>query len=102
MRYFSAIISLFGLSILAIICLLYFGNITRNIEKENYILQEKISNIKDQININEVEFSLYNSYEYLQKMQKSLLVKVSFTPFLIIVHIPHCLMIARSQCRIFY
>ena len=70
MKYYSAIISLFTLSIFAIISLLYLGNITRKIQKENNILINNIHFIKDQININEIEYSLYNNYEYLQKMQK--------------------------------
>ena len=70
MKYYSAIIFLFASSIFAIILLLYFANVTRNFEKENFILSSKIKNIEDQININEIEFSYYNSYEYLIKMKK--------------------------------
>ena len=68
MRYKNAIISLFSLSIVAVIFLLYFANISRKIEKENVVLKEKINFIQEQININEIEYSLYNSYEYLQKI----------------------------------
>ena len=50
--------------------LLYFANITRNIEKENFVILSKIKKLEDQININEIEFSYYNSYEYLIKMHK--------------------------------
>ena len=50
--------------------LLYFANITRNIEKENFVLLSKIKKLEDQININEIELSYYNSYEYLMKMHK--------------------------------
>ena len=70
MKYKNAIISLFSLSIMAVILLLYFANISRNIEKENLVLKEKINFIQEQININEIEYSLYNSYEYLKKIQK--------------------------------
>ena len=70
MKYYSAIISLFILNIFVVISLLYFANITRSIEKENYFLKKKINYIKDQININEIEYSIYSSYEYLQKLQK--------------------------------
>ena len=70
MRYYSTIIFLFVSSIFAVILLLYFANITRNIEKENFVLLSKIKKIEDQININEIELSFYNSYEYLLKMQK--------------------------------
>ena len=70
MRYYSAIIFLFVSSIFLVLLLLYFANITRNIEKENFVLLSKIKKIEDQININEIELSFYNSYEYLLKMQK--------------------------------
>ena len=70
MRYFSAIFSLIILNILAVLSLLYLGNVSRNIEKQNYALEKKINFINDQISINEIEFSLYNNYEYLKKLHK--------------------------------
>ena len=70
MRYYSAIIFLFISSIFSVFLLLYFANITRNIEKENFVLLSKIQKLEDQININEIEFSYYMSYEYLTKMHK--------------------------------
>ena len=70
MRYYSAIIFLFISSIFLMLLLLYFANITRNIEKENFVILSKIEKLEDQININEIEFSYYNSYEYLIKMHK--------------------------------
>ena len=70
MRYYSAIIFLFISSIFSVLLLLYFANITRNIEKENFVLLSKIQKLEDQININEIEFSYYMSYEYLTKMHK--------------------------------
>lgn len=69
MKYYSAIISLIVLSLFSLVSLLYFANITRNIERENNSLSENIKYLEDQININEIEYSLYNNYEYLQKMQ---------------------------------
>ena len=70
MRYYKAISSLIVLNIITVLFLLYFGNVSRNIEKQNYILEKKIIFIKDQININEIEFSLYDNYEYLKKLHK--------------------------------
>ena len=70
MKYSKAIIPFFTLSILIIILLLCFANFTRKIEKENYSLKNHINFIKEQININEIELSIYNNYEYLLKMQK--------------------------------
>ena len=70
MKYSKAILPFFVLSIFIIILLLYFANITRKIEKENYVLKNQINNLQEQININEIELSIDNNYEYLLKMQK--------------------------------
>ena len=70
MSYSRAIIPFLALICFTAIFLLHFGNITRKIEKENYDLEDQISFVQDQININEVEFSLYNSFDYLSKVQK--------------------------------
>ena len=70
MKYYSTIASLLILSVLTTALLLYFANVTRSIEKENLALKEQIEYFEDQLNINEIEFNLYNSYDYLQKMQK--------------------------------
>ena len=80
-RYSKAIIPFFILSIILIIFLLYFANITRKIEKENLILNNKISHIKEQININEIEFSLYTSYDYLLSIQQIYFQKVESNGF---------------------
>ena len=60
----------FLLCFLSIISLLYLGNISREIEKDNIALKEKIIFFQDQININEIEYSIYISYNYLKKLQK--------------------------------
>ena len=70
MRYLSAIFSLIGLNILAVLSLLYLGNVSRIIEKQNYTLEKKINFTNDQISINEIELNLYTSYEYLKKLHK--------------------------------
>jgi len=70
MRYISGISSLIVLNILTVFFLLYLGNVSREIEKQNYTLEKEINFINDQININEIEFSLYNNYEYLKKLHK--------------------------------
>ena len=50
--------------------LLNVGKNTRIIEKKNYLLKERIVIIQDQVNINEIEYTFYNSYNYLKKLQK--------------------------------
>ena len=69
MKYYIAIISSFILSFLSTIVLLYLGNVTREIEKSNITLKEKINFMQDQININEIEYSLFINYNYLKKLQ---------------------------------
>ena len=69
MKYYTAIISSFILSFLSTIVLLYLGNVTREIEKSNITLRDKINFMQDQININEIEYSLFISYNYLKKLQ---------------------------------
>ncbi|SVA46806.1 uncharacterized protein METZ01_LOCUS99660 [marine metagenome] len=49
---------------------MYLGNVSREIEKQNYTLEKKINFINDQIRINEIEFSLYHNYGYLKKLHK--------------------------------
>ena len=70
MKYCSTIIFSFLLSFLSIIVLLCLGNISREIEKNNIALKEKINFIQDQIDINEIEYSLFVSYNYIKKLQK--------------------------------
>ena len=56
--------------------LLYFANISRHIELQNSDLRGKINYIEGQININEIEYSLYNSYDYLKVLQNIYFEKV--------------------------
>jgi len=70
MIYYKTIITFFILSAFSIILSLYFTSLSRSVEKKNFFLKEKIIYIQDQININELEYSLYNNYKYLNKIQK--------------------------------
>jgi hypothetical protein len=70
MKYLTAILTLTFLSSLSILILLYVGSITVKIEKKNSFLKQKILLIQDQVNVNEIEYTFYNSYDYLKKLQK--------------------------------
>ena len=69
MKYLTTIITLIALNIFAVISLLYFGNISREIEKKNKQLIVRISEFQEQLEVNEVEFNLYNNYSYLKQLQ---------------------------------
>ena len=69
MKYLTTIITLIALNIFAVISLLYFGDISREIEKKNKQLIVRISEFQEQLEVNEVEFNLYNNYSYLKQLQ---------------------------------
>tara|TARA_B110000495_G_C22865934_1_gene504915 strand:- start:520 stop:852 length:333 start_codon:yes stop_codon:yes gene_type:complete len=69
-KYSNAILTLMFSSFLTVLMLLYVGNITRKIEKKNSLLKEKIEFIQEQVNVNEIEYTFYNSYNYLKKLQR--------------------------------
>ena len=70
MKYLTTIITLITLNLFAVISLLYFGDFSRKIEKKNKQLMLEISEYQEQLEINEVEFNLYNNYSYLKQLQK--------------------------------
>ena len=70
MKYLSAILTLISSSFVTILMLLYVGNVAGKIEKKNFELETKILIIQDQVNVNEIEYTFYNSYNYLKKLQK--------------------------------
>ena len=70
MKYFTAIATLLGLNLVSVITLLYFSGISKEIEKENKILEIQILKFNKQLKINEVEFTLHSQPSYLKKLQK--------------------------------
>ena len=70
MKYFTAIATLLGLNLISVITLIYFSGISKEIEKENKILEMQISKFSKQLKINEVEFTLHSRPSYLKKLQK--------------------------------
>ena len=70
MKYFTAIATLLGFNLVSVITLLYFSGISKEIEKENKILEMQISKFSKQLKINKVEFTLHSRPSYLKKLQK--------------------------------
>jgi len=70
MKYFTAIATLLGLNLVSVITLLYYSGISKEIEKENKILEVQILKFNKQLKINEVEFTLHSQPSYLKKLQK--------------------------------
>ena len=58
------------INILIAFVLIYIGHQTRNLEISNLSLKHKIDQKKQEININQIEFSLYNDNNYLNPTLK--------------------------------
>ena len=69
MKYSTTITSLLLLSSILILLLLYFGKLTRQIEKDIDISLSKINNLKTLIKINELEYTAHINTNYLLKLK---------------------------------
>ena len=70
MKYSSTISSLLSLNLILVLLLLYFGKLTRQIEKDIDISMSKINDLKELININELEYALHTNTDYLLKLKR--------------------------------
>ena len=70
MKYSTTTASLLVLSTFLVLLLLYFGKLTRQIEKDNDIKISKINNLKELIKINELEYALHTNTDYLLKLKR--------------------------------
>jgi len=68
MKYSKSIITIMTINILIAFILIYIGHQTRNLEISNLSLKHKIDQKEQAININQIEFTLYNDNNYLKKL----------------------------------
>ena len=66
--------SLLLFSFVAILILLYFGGLTRQIEKDIIIIRSEINKLNDKIQINELEYVAHTSPSYLKKLEQLYLI----------------------------
>ena len=74
MKYYTMGFILFVFNFGAILILLYFGGLTRQVEKDIDILISKIDNLNDKIQVNELEYVVHTSPSYLKKLEKIYLI----------------------------
>tara|TARA_B100000315_G_C14310686_1_gene466219 strand:+ start:198 stop:512 length:315 start_codon:yes stop_codon:yes gene_type:complete len=74
MKYYTMGFSLLLFSFVAILILLYFGGLTRQIEKDIIIIRSEINKLNDKIQINELEYVAHTSPSYLKKLEQFYLV----------------------------
>ena len=70
MKHYTFGFILLFFSFIGILTLLYFGGLTRKIEKEIEIIQFEIDNLKEKILVNELEFVAHINPSYLKKLEK--------------------------------
>jgi len=66
--------SLLLFSFVAILILLHFGGLTRQIEKDIIIIKSEINKLNDKIQINELEYAAHTSPGYLKKLEQLYLI----------------------------
>ena len=69
MKYSTTITSLLLLSSILVLLLLYFGKLTRKIEKDIDISLSKINKLDTLIKINELEYAAHTDTNYLLKLK---------------------------------
>jgi len=74
MKYYTMGFSLLLFSFVAILILLYFGGLTRQIEKDIIIIRSEINKLNDKIQINELEYVAHTSPSYLKKLEQLYLI----------------------------
>ena len=74
MKYSITISTLLLLSSFFVLLLLYFGKLSRQIEKDNDILISQIKDIKSSIKINELEYTAHTNTNYLLKLRSIYLI----------------------------
>ena len=74
MKHYTMGFSLLLFSFVAILILLYFGGLTRQIEKDIIIIRSEINKLNDKIQINELEYVAHTSPSYLKKLEQLYLV----------------------------
>jgi hypothetical protein len=68
MKYTKQIIFFFILNLIVVFLSIFTGNLTRKLELSNNQIQINIEKEKDQLQINKIEFSYYNTSDYLKKL----------------------------------
>ena len=70
MKYYTTGLIFLLFSFGAILLLLNFGKLTRQVEKNIEIVENKISNLNDKIQVNELEYVAHTSHNYLKKLEQ--------------------------------
>ena len=68
MKYTKSILAFLFLNLLLVFSMIFIANKTRDIEKNNNILNKQISKITEDVKINKIEFITHKNSSYLKKL----------------------------------
>ena len=68
MKYTKSILAFLFLNLLLVFSMIFIANKTRDIEKNNNILNKKISKITEDVKINKIELITHKNSSYLKKL----------------------------------
>ena len=68
MKYTKQITFLLFVNLIIVLLSIFAGNLTRKLEITNNLINQNIENQKEQLQLNKLEYSLYNNPNYLKKL----------------------------------
>ena len=68
MKYTKSILAFLSLNLLLVFSMIFIANKTRDIEKNNNILNKQISKITEDVKINKIELITHKNSSYLKKL----------------------------------
>tara|TARA_Y100000996_G_C22319167_1_gene559558 strand:+ start:101 stop:421 length:321 start_codon:yes stop_codon:yes gene_type:complete len=68
MKYTKQIVFLLFINLVIVFLSIFVANFTRKLELTNFEIKKNIENEKEQLTINEIEYSFYNNNNYLKKL----------------------------------
>ena len=70
MKFIKALIFFYFFSFISVLLLLYYGGMTRKIEKDINQIKSEITKLENKIKINELEFVIHTNPNYLKKLDQ--------------------------------
>ena len=70
MKYAKHIVFFLFINLIIVFLTIYLGNLTRKLELSNYLKEENIKKIEEQLKINKIEYAFYNNANYLKKLHR--------------------------------
>ena len=70
MKYAKHIVFFLFINLIIVFSTIYLGNLTRKLEINSNLIEQKIKKQKEQLQINKIEYSFYNNPNYIKKLHE--------------------------------